>query len=200
MTDTDQSDTSVRAFVSERAESLQRRYLENESGAVAVLARLRSGIGRPLGESIELVELTIAGFHENPPDSGPTADEQAIYTALTLFALHQQSSRNNRMHRAGGPSLGQAAAQLQQHASPEAVRRRFIALGTATHWDETVTHARGMISQFRAHDIGLDYGRFADDLLWLQKPSSADRVRLRWGRDFFAAGRPATHDDKTKEN
>jgi CRISPR system Cascade subunit CasB len=185
--------------VAKRVSALQIRYLADDARAVASLAKLRRGIGRPLGESVELVELTVAGF-----SSGTAAryeashEEQAIYTAITLFSIHQQSFRNDKMHLAEAGSIGRAAKRLKQHGSEDAVRRRFVALGTATHWDETVMHARGLISRFRTHGIPLDYGRFATDLLSLRLGPYADRVRLAWGRDFFTAP-SETRDNETQE-
>ena len=70
------------------------------------------------------------------------------------------------------------------------MRARFTAIGTASTWDETVYHARGIIQQLRAFAVPLDYGRFAGDLYLLRKPSSADRVRLAWGRDFYRVHHP----------
>lgn len=177
------------AFVAQRATRLQEGYLDSMSGAVAELAKLRRGISLHLGDDIELVGLTTAGLE---PDDGsvsdaPTYREQAAYAALTLFALHQQSHRSKRMHRAGY-SFGSSARLLRTHSgADDAVRRRFNALGTATDWNELVHHARGLIQQFRAYDVPLDYGRFARDLLSLRFPASASDVRNRWGRDFYRA-------------
>jgi CRISPR type I-E-associated protein CasB/Cse2 len=86
------------------------------------------------------------------------------------------------------------ALPSERTTSSEATRRRFEALGTASTFEEVSHHARGLISQFRTHDIPLDYGRFADQLVGLLHPASADRVRLSWGRDFYqpAAGERTT--------
>lgn len=196
----------VAHHVDTRAAELQNRYLRNESGAVADLARLRSGIGAAPGADLELLDVVFAEtdvpLHDRPPtaDAPTGGEEQAVYAALTLFALHQQSRRDARMHR-DGYSFGRSARLLgrKDGVSREAVRARFAALATATTWDETLHHARGLIQQFRQHAVPLDYGRFARDLYDLHDSRSADRVRLAWGgRDFYRAKHP--QDDDAEPN
>ncbi len=43
---------------------------------------------------------------------------------------------------------------------------------------------RALVTLMRSADrtVALDYGELAGDLFWLQFPSAAHRVRLRWGR------------------
>lgn len=54
------------------------------------LARLRRGVGKQIGELPELIEYVLL------PDSMTSVQEQfvskAVYTALTLYALHQVTS------------------------------------------------------------------------------------------------------------
>ena len=122
----------------------------------------------------------------------------AAFAAITLYAVHQQSRRETSLHR-DGYSFGRSARLLAKHSNTrEAVRARFAAVGTATSWDETLHHARGLVQQFRQYSIPLDYGQFARDLFDLQQPTTADRVRLRWGRDFFRA-RHVEDDDTTPD-
>lgn len=173
--------------VSSKAVALQTAYRKDDAAAVANLARLRRGIAQPPGRDARLVGLTLAGLYDNPgslPDETQDA-EYAAYTALTLFALHQQSHRDAGMHRTGF-SFGRSARLLGRHSGArDAVRARFTAVATASTWDELVHHARGIIQQLRSYGIALDYGEFAADLLDLRSPESADRVRLVWGRHFY---------------
>lgn len=188
-------------YVANRVGRLQARYRADRSDAVAALARLRRGVGRRPGEQIELFGLAF----ENPQsEEGPagslfdelalrgdeaTREEEAAFTAITLFAMHQQSRRDASMHRRGY-SFGRSARLLGRHSgNRDAVRQRFNALGTAATWDETVHHARGLIQQFRQHKIPLDYGQFAKDLFDL-RGEDAERVRTAWGRDFYRTHHP----------
>lgn len=187
--------------VGRRAADLQARYRRDDAGAVATLAVLRQGVSKPVGSDARLVSLTIAGLYEHPerlPDGAPTEAERAAYAALTLFAVHQQSHRDAAMHRRDY-SFGRSARLLGRHSGArDAVRARFTALATATSWDETVHHARGLIQQLRAHGIPLDYGRFARDLYGLQFADAADRVRLVWGRHFYREDDPDGEADTTE--
>ena len=171
-------------FVDRRVTELQRGLQDGRPTAVAALARLRRGVGKEVGVLPDLWRLTLDGLPEPEFRSDkPTRDERAAYTAITLYALHQQS-RTKGMHEPG-IGLGTAVARLARIASAAAVQRRFEALGTAESFPEVVHHARGLITQLRGANLGLDYGRFADELCWLQQPGSAARVRLAWGRDFY---------------
>ncbi|MFT4135342.1 type I-E CRISPR-associated protein Cse2/CasB [Microbacterium sp.] len=189
----------MQRFVEERVSALQRLYRANSSAGVAALARLRRGVGKQPTDDLELFGLavpeddtTTARLHDPQwllPDDETTEEERAAFAAITLYAVHQQSRRETSLHREGY-SFGRSARLLGKHSNASnAVRARFAAVGTATTWDETLYHARGLIQQFRQHSIPLDYGRFARDLFDLQHPSRADRVRLRWGRDFYRVRR-----------
>ncbi len=190
----------VSRYVDKRVSSLQAGYRANTGAAVAALARLRRGVGTRPGSDLDLLDLALADAEESLFDDvhglpdAPTPEEHAAYTAVTLYALHQQSRRDVALHRKGY-SFGRSARLLTKRGNPDAVRARFAALGTSTTWDETAHHARGLIQQFRQHRIPLDYGQFARDLLDLRGPS-ADRVRMRWGRDFYRAHHPEDDADK----
>ncbi|WP_169566317.1 type I-E CRISPR-associated protein Cse2/CasB [Microbacterium luticocti] len=184
--------------VSRRASDLQARYRRDDSDAVATLAILRRGVSVPVGTDPRLVGLTIAGLYDGltqPRRDEPTEAERAAYAAITLFAVHQQSHRDAAMHRRDY-SFGRSARLLgRRSGARDAVRTRFTALATATSWDETMHHARGLIQQLRAHSIPLDYGQFARDLYNLQFPGAADRVRLVWGRHFYREHSPDDESD-----
>jgi CRISPR system Cascade subunit CasB len=188
----------VGRYVDRRVTALQSGVLAGAARAVAELARLRRGAGKRVEETPDLWSVTLAGvpLPEHPGDA-PTLTEQAAHTALTLYAVHQQSQRHG-MHRPG-QGLGAAVRALSQRGpSAQAVRRRFEALGTAATFTEIVHHARGLITQLRGLAIPLDYGVLADQLIGLQRPGRADLVRLAWGRDFYHTPRdtsPTATDD-----
>lgn len=178
----------VGAYVEKRIHEWQQDYLRRRPEAMAALAKLRRGVGKDVGAVPELWPYILDGLPGDDGGDNPTRAERAVYTALTLYAVHQQS-RQRAMH-VPGTSLGAAVRRLRTQAPSEAaVRRRFEALGTAEDFSEVVHHARGLITQLRGADIPLDYGAFADDLLRLQDRRFANQVRLRWGRDFYRATR-----------
>lgn len=179
----------LRQHVRNKIVPLQNGYLNNRSDVVASLARLRRGVHTLPGSDPSIWTETLKDL---PPEKykgdNPTAMEQAVHAALCLYAIHQQGRRTEPMHQSGRThSFGHATRSLGTSIGAEdAVRRRFEALATASSFEETLHHARGLVTQLRAAKIPLDYGQFALDLEDLQKPSRADAVRLRWGRDYYS--------------
>ncbi|MHA7271261.1 type I-E CRISPR-associated protein Cse2/CasB [Arthrobacter sp. HLT1-20] len=187
-----ETNSTLEEFIHKKVDVLQKSYVFGDRrGSAATLAMLRRAVGKEPGVDPDIWDVTVVGL---PPwyvgkTDAPSEGEHAAHTAMTLYAVHQQS-KTTPMHREG-PSLGRAVAKLAKSRSatesPEvskAVKRRFDALLTAVTFDELVTHARGLIQQLRAADISLDYGRFAEDLRKLQLADQADSVRRHWGRDY----------------
>lgn len=182
--------------VDDRARSLFTGMRHNSGAAIGALAKLRRAVGSEIGEDPAAWQVAFLGFGGNTPDEFPfpTSQELAVYRALTLYALHQQS-KSQSMH-VDGPSLGAAMNRLAYASgsgdASEPVIRRFNALVTADTDEETRWHLRSLVGQLRAHDIPLDYGRLARDLAALdgfgRKRESRDaarrRVQLQWSRDF----------------
>ncbi|PZF97054.1 type I-E CRISPR-associated protein Cse2/CasB [Micromonospora endophytica] len=183
---------SFGGYVATKVAVLQDGYLREESFAIAALARLRAGLGREPGEDFAILAQTqVNKDHlEHWLGGEPTHTERAMHTALTLYAVHQQSIRDRAMHE-DGRGLGAAVNLLtSKAASAEAVRRRFAALGTATSYSPVTTHLRSLIRLLRDHRIPLDYGVLAEDLVKLQKPWGPSEVRGLWGRDFYRQPEP----------
>ena len=172
-------------------EGLQARYRRNEARARGELAALRKGVNRPPGELPEIWDLTSVHVPGYAGDA-PTWEETAVHTAMTLYAVHQQS-RTDPMF-APGKGLGHAARSLIGPPDDEnpSARARFNALVTST----TVTELR---HHLRARSITLDHAMLADDILHFQQPGGARRVRLTWSREyqFLSAESPASSDDAT---
>ncbi|GIJ52212.1 hypothetical protein Val02_90980 [Virgisporangium aliadipatigenens] len=170
--------------------SLQAQVLRDppRPEAISALARLRRGIGRAPGFDYTLEEYLavpedLLGFRP-VDDTRPTDSEQAVHDALTLYALHQQS-RREPMHTSG-QGLGHAMARLIHTSdTPDGVRRRFAALGTATTYNEGIYHLRGLVTMLRGHRIPLDYGLLAHDLRRLRQPGKRADVQAVWGRELY---------------
>ena len=165
-------------------EGLQSRYLRNESRARGELAALRKGVSRSPGELPEIWELTEVPPPEHAGDA-PTGEEIAVHTAMTLYAVHQQS-RTEPMFRPG-IGLGSAAHDLvgRDEENPSA-RARFNALVTSTTVAELRHHLRSFVSLLRARGIALDHAMLADDVLRFQQPGGAKQVRLTWARQYYS--------------
>lgn len=171
-------------------QGLQARYLRNESSGRAQLAVLRKAAAKAPGEVPEIWELTQVGVSDYAADT-PTWEELATHTAMTLYAIHQQS-RTEAMFRPG-VGLGSAAWRLIGGADQEnpSARARFNALVTSTTFGELRHHLRALVSQLRARSIPLDHAMLADDLVRFQQPGGAKQVRLTWARQY--ANIPYTH-------
>ena len=176
---------------------LQTRLDDNKSRrARGELAALRRGVSRSPGELPEIWELTRVEVPDGAGDA-PTWEEIAVHTAMTLYAVHQQS-RTEPMFRPG-IGLGSAAHDLvgRDEENPSA-RARFNALVTSTTVAELRHHLRSFVSLLRARGIALDHAMLADDVLRFQQPGGAKKVRLAWARQYYslpAETPPATDAD-----
>ena len=183
----------------------------------AELAKLRRGIGHVPGELPDLWGSFLQGMPEDfysKYGSDPSHEEWAVYLALTLYAMHQQSNDTTCMSQSG-KTLGRAVRRLAEQTTPaggdwteSSILRRFNALATAEEITEISHHLRGMIQLLRAakpESILLDYPQLAADLYWLQcdAPQLAQRpanVRLRWGQDLYRNEKTESSETQEKEN
>lgn len=165
----------------------QMSSVQNQSKSKAMLAKLRRGIGKKPGSIPELWGIVMDGFPDELMGRGDEASfaEQAVYTVLTLFALHQQGkewcvSEENMV-------LGVAVRNLsnQDKDRESAIRRRFNAAATADSLVEFSHHLRGLVQIMKARNIKLDYPTLAYDLYRFQLPTQRESVRMRWGRDYY---------------
>ena len=186
---------AVRRITADKIQSILE--MANDGSRKAILANLRRGAGRDPGELPELW----GEFLENLPETlygserGPSRAEWAIYTALTLFALHQQGhdpkQERERMHQEK-IGLGAAAAKIaladgaeDKDSAMERVRRRFNIAVTADSMEKLSWHLRGLVQLMSDKSIGMDYGKLAADLYRYQFPAMRNKVRLEWGQDFY---------------
>lgn len=177
---------------------LQEGYLAQprpQPAAVSAMARLRAAANQAPGSSYVVLGETHVPDQllESSAGDEPSRRERAKHAAVTLYATHQQSVRDARMHVDGVP-LGVAVNRLATKPREEggdpaarraAVLRRFAALGTASTFEELAHHLRSLVRQLRDERIALDYGLLADDLERFQWPGGPDDVRALWGRDFY---------------
>jgi CRISPR system Cascade subunit CasB len=173
------------AYVAE----LQNGYLADRSAAVAALAQLRRGAGKLPQDVPELWGVTGTERLFTDRDLSEREAERAeaaLFLAVTLYALHQQSRPGQGMHRAG-VELGEAVRRLMPAGViEETIRRRFVRVGGATTREALAYRLREIISLLRGESIPLDYARLASQLYQAQLPEGMRQVRQRWGRSFHA--------------
>ncbi|WAL70486.1 type I-E CRISPR-associated protein Cse2/CasB [Kitasatospora sp. YST-16] len=166
---------------------LQKGYLDDRPDAVAALARLRRGAGKDTATIPDLWGLLDTEHLYADPALHQDAAHTALYTAATLYSLHQQS-RGSRMHRPGGDELGAAVRRLMPGGDmDEPTRKRFVRAGSAATLPVLATRLREIVLLLRREDIALDYALLAEQLYqWQQRPWGPDSVRRSWGRSLHA--------------
>ncbi|MFD8480494.1 type I-E CRISPR-associated protein Cse2/CasB [Kitasatospora sp. NPDC059673] len=167
---------------------LQKGYLDDRPAAVAALARLRRAAGKDVATVPDLWGLLDTEPLYGDPMLRQDAAHTALYTAATLYAVHQQSRRPARMHKAGGDELGTAVRRLMPgNDIDEPTRKRFVRAGTAPTIAVLATRLREIVLLLRREELSLDYALLADQLYqWQQPPWGPDGVRRSWGRSLHA--------------
>ncbi|MGN1084950.1 MAG: type I-E CRISPR-associated protein Cse2/CasB [Lachnospiraceae bacterium] len=179
----------VREFVQKKIYKLLKS--SNDGYSKAMLANMRRGVGKAPGDLPELWGMLFEDIPEEllGQDTAPSYAEWAIYTALTLFAVHQQG---HDLHKSPmcveKQTLGKALRDLVSPGDEDALRRiqrRFNAIATSSDMQEVSHHLRGAVQLLSTAGIALDYPKLAADLYRYQLPEGATDVRLSWGRDFY---------------
>ena len=176
-------------------------------GQKAALAELRRGLGKAPGEEPKLWGAFLAELPTGlyGMDGEPSRGEWAVYTALTLYALHQQGRKpNTEPVNQEGVRLGQAVAALveydesgkREESSWERVRRRLIVAASAQDIGELAYHLRALVRLLRDAGQPLDYPALAKELYLWQTPRGIERIKLQWAEDFY---RNSPDNRKSKE-
>ena len=195
-----EKENEIRKYIRKRLALLAKddNTLE-QNASKAQLAQLRRGIGKRPGEIPELWGMFLKSMPEElmGKNGEPSYTEWATYTTLTLFALHQQG-HSEPMHAEGEENrLGRAVRRLiQNEEDEENVRLKLSIVARSDDMTEISYHLKTIVKLLRINDIRLDYVDFARDLYWFQFDKYVDRVRLKWGQDFYRSIKP---DDNGKE-
>lgn len=195
-------ETEVGRYVRKQIALLAKDEKALEQGSSkAHLAQLRRGAGKRPGELPELWGLFLKDMPEKLMGKGgePSYAEQAVYAALTLFALHQQG-HSGPMHGDGEEDrLGRAARKLvHSEEDEEHIRTRLGIVAKSEDMAELSYHLKTVVRLLGNGDIKLDYVDLAEDLYWFQFEAYADRVRLKWGQDFYRGVK--TNENGEEEN
>lgn len=180
--------------VSFTAACLKRLLSQSDGPRRAALAELRRGAGGAPGELPRLWGAWLLGMPEEMQGTSgtPSREEWAVYTAITLFAVHQQGhdpvaepmnvSSDKEHHHSVGTAF---AGLVKSEEDRERVTRRFNVTATSADIVELSHYLRAGVGLFRSQSLPLDYARLAGDLYDYQFPDSVSRVRLRWGQDYY---------------
>lgn len=200
---------ALQRFVSTKINRLYRQKDAGVSAAIAELAQLRRGAGKVPTGYPHLMCMVLVLENEDKEDKQafpeqcrgkgdrPNDAEIAAYTALTLFALHQQS-QNQPMHDAK-VSFGRAVGKLVGNTT-SSMKKRFDSLLTAQTENARQHYLRSLITLLRSKSIAFNYGQFAVDYMYLQNPSTRKNVLYRWNSEFSYGLVPSrSEDSKTTE-
>lgn len=152
------------------------------------LAQLRRGIGKKPGELPELWGIFLQTLPEELMGKGnePSRAEWAIYTALTLFALHQQGHAESMNLPGKENSLGCSAKKLvHTDEEEERVRVKLSMVAQSDDMVELAYRLKTLIRLFSTDNVRLDYADLAKDLFRFQSGKDIDKIRLKWGQDFY---------------
>ena len=186
---TESRQSDIAKFVKRKLMSLQSN--PNEAAVRAILAKMRRGVGEQPGAIPELWDMLFTDLPESLEGRGskPSRAEWAIFTALTLFSLHQEGKRNleSEFMFQEKNTFGRAVAQLISRNSDdkEAIIKRFNVAVSTTDLTGFSWYLRSLIKLCKREDIPIDYAALAKELYDYQNPDRIDGVRLKWGRDFY---------------
>lgn len=183
--------TEIGYFVDKKIGRLQ---AEAESGSgKACMANLRRGIGHEPGELPQLFGSMLLDMPEDfmSEDGNVTKAEWSCYTALTLYAVHQQgfAVRTKPMHTKEDISIGRALAKMSAALNDANAEDRSLqklhSFATSVDMKEASHHLRNIIRLLSDNGIPVNYGKLASDLYEFQFSDGKNRVNLRWGQDFY---------------
>ena len=185
---------AVASAVYKIASSLTSDHAESTAYARTALSRLRRAVGAQPGDDpttwVFVMEELLSNLPEYEIGRGdePSTGEWAAFTAITMFALHQQSHKTS-MHQKRR-SVGHALGELRVRSDSKSIKARFDALQTAPTQKALQYHLRSIIGLLNSYEIPLDYGLLGQDLKKLSNPKQRPGVIVRWGRDYVRAMYP----------
>lgn len=191
---------SVKNFVYKRITAMGNSL---ESGKTkADLAQLRRGVGKKPGELPELWGMIFKDLPEELMSKGnePSFAEWAIYTALTLFAIHQQGNSESVNSDDSDARFGRAVRKLvHDEDSEERIRFKLGVVALSDDMAELSYRMKTVIRLLNAENIKLNYVDLAADLYAFQFESMTDSVRLKWAQDFYRMNK-STEEGKENNN
>ena len=156
----------------------------------ATLAKIRKTLGKPLSEATEMWPILFKNLPEEFLSSyqQPSYEELAIYTALQLYALHQQGVSTSVMLDDSKPyeNIGSALGKLRKEDDTTSIDRRFNTMITSSTFEELTYHLRHLISLLKVESpvIQVNYSGLANDLYWFLN-NSQENVRLNWAIAYY---------------
>lgn len=191
----------VGKFVSRKIFSLTKSL--DFGSTKASFAQLRRGVGKQPGELPELWGEFLQDLPEELMSNNDetSREEWAVYTALTLFALHQQGHSEPMNAEGDENHLGRAVRKLVHSEGDQSNEERVkFKLGLAASSDDMTElsyRLRTLVNLLSGENIKLDYAELAKDIFLFQSENYADKIRMKWGRDYY---RNYKNDSESEDN
>lgn len=158
------------------------------SSTRALLANIRNSINKSSSNSLDALAFVFNNMPEEYIGFGKELNdyEQAILTAIQMYALHQQSNEKSvlKIEYNEGENLGDALSTLRGPDN-KSIDRRFNAMILSSNFLQLQNHLRQFIKLLKAKsDAKVDYAGVAYDLFWFLK-NQKDRVKIKWSRSYY---------------
>lgn len=160
---------------------------KDTSSTRALFANIRNSINKSSSNNLDALAFVFNNMPEEYIGFGKELNdyEQAILTAIQMYALHQQSNEKSVLkieYNEGEKrqNLGDALSTLRG-SDNKSIDRRFNAMILSSN----LNHLRQFIKLLKAKsDVKVDYAGVADDLFWFLK-NQKDGVKIKWSRSYY---------------
>ena len=169
------------------------------SSTKALLANMRNSADKDISNNVDTLAYVFSNLSYGEDDRYVELSymEQAIFTAIQMYAIHQQSNvesvlkfgnedenESREKKKKYKANIGDALATLRSDES-ESIDKRFNAMITATNFNKLSYHLRQMIKILKSKsDAKVDYAKLAEDLYWFMM-GRKEEVRLSWARSYY---------------
>lgn len=188
-----------------------RQLYGNDSPDKAVLASLRGATSLDSPRAIAAWP-TLLGLIDQKYlsyDGKPTYAEIAIFTAVHLYAMHQQGQDHLVYGSTQGTSeqkgLSVFTALARLRADPDnrtAIDRRVYQLLAMTNLEAVVNSLTSLVGIIKSSKLNekIDYALLAENLFGFQLSyERANQVRLRWGEEYYGSDSTERKDNNDKQ-
>lgn len=164
---------------------------KDTSSTRALFANIRNSINKSSSNNLDALAFVFNNMPEEYIGFGKELSdyEQAILTAIQMYALHQQSNEKSVLkieYNEGEKrqNLGDALSTLRG-SDNKSIDRRLNAMILSSNYLQLQNHLRQFIKLLKAKsDAKVDYASVADDLFWFLK-NQKDGVKIKWSRSYY---------------
>lgn len=188
--------SSLWIFFKVDEEQMHEGINDNQLKRREILAKLRRTSGKPLSYVLSTVPIIVKYMAEKSY-SKPTYEEQAIVTALQIYAWHQQG-KSTSVNTEENKNIGHSLSILRTETHTSSMDKRFTRFIMEDDFNSMVIQLRQMIRLLKSKsEERVNYSVLAKDLYWFLS-GSKENVRLMWARAYYSIKRK--EGENTNEN